>query len=101
MAKPKYKQYVMEMLEQNHDLFLAFKPIHDGYQTNRKQWSQQFHKEGQQLVDIARDWERRLCSGMEKGKNGMFSSKVAEKFWEEVKKQYPMIDRVGVKSNLD
>ncbi len=97
----KYKQYFQDMWTQHQALFDAFRPIHDGYQTDRKQWSQRFHTEGQAVVDVIREWERRLCSGMERGKNAVYSAKLAEKFWAEVKKEYPLIDRVGVRSNLD
>lgn len=89
------------MLDANRELFEAFKPVHDGYVADRKQWSQRFHQEGQAVVDVIRDWERRLCSGMERGANGVYSSKLAEKFWGEVKGYLPMIERVGVRSNLD
>jgi hypothetical protein len=97
----KYRKYFQEMLDQNEAVFAAFKVVHDGYQTDRKAWSQRFHEEGKPVVDIIRDYERRLCSGMERGKNAVFSSKVAEKFWAEVKTYLPLIERVGVKSNLD
>jgi len=97
----KYKQYFLEMTEQNHDLFALFKPIHDGYQFDRKQWSQRFHQQGSDVVEVIRDWERRLCSGMEKGHHAVYSAKLAEKFWTEIKKEFPLIERVGVKSNLD
>jgi hypothetical protein len=42
------------------------------------------------------EWESRLCKQMEKGKNGVFSAKVSEKFWQEVKKDFPLIELVGV-----
>jgi len=97
----KYKQYVQEMIEQNQAAFSAFKIVHDGYQSDRKQWSARFHAEGKPIVEIIRDWERRLCSGMEKGKNAVYSTKLSEKFWGEIKEYLPLIERVGVKSNLD
>lgn len=97
----KYKQYVQEMIDQNQALFTAFKVVHDGYQNNRQEWSQRFHAEGQVVVDLIRDWERRLCSGMERGKNAAYSARLAEKFWAEIKAYLPLIERVGVKSNLD
>ncbi len=97
----KYQQYFQDMVSQHQTLFDAFQEVHDGYKTDRKQWSQRFHTEGQVLVDIIRDWEQRLCAGMEKGQNAKFSSKVAEKFWAEVKKRYSHIELVGVRSNLD
>jgi len=97
----KYRQYFREMVDQHAEVFAAFKVIHDGYESDRKAWSQQFHAEGQSIVDLIREYERRLCSGMERGKNGMFSARVAEKFWAEVKTYLPSIERVGVRSSLD
>lgn len=97
----KYRQYYIQMMDEHQDLFAAFQEVHDGYQLDRKAWSQRFHAEGQPVVDVIRDWERRLCSGMERGQNSVYSARLAEKFWGEVKKQLPMIERVGVRSNLD
>jgi hypothetical protein len=48
-----------------------------------------------------RDWEQRLCAGMERSKNGVYSMKLADKWWEEIKKRYSHIEMVGVKSSLD
>lgn len=101
MSATKYKQYFREMSDQHQQLFAQFDQVHAGYLQNRKQWSSQFHGLGQQVVDIIRDWERRLCAGMERGAHGVYSSKLAEKFWHEVKQRYSHIELVGVKSNLD
>ncbi len=97
----KYKQYFQQMMDANHDLFTSFKEVHDGYKEDRKKWSKQFHAQGKEVVDIMREWEQRLCSSMERGHNAVYSSKLAEKFWAEVKQMYSHIDLVGVKSNLD
>jgi hypothetical protein len=97
----KYKQYFQEMIDENQQLFTDFKEIHDGYKTDRKTWSKRFHEEGKKVVEIVRDWEQRLCSGMERGNNAVYSSKLSEKFWGEVKKLFSHIELVGVKSNLD
>jgi len=97
----KYKQYFKEMWEENSEIVAGFQDIHDKYQVDRKTWSQRFHQEGQVVIEIIRDYERRLCSGMEKGKNSVYSARLAEKFWAEVKLHLPLIERVGVKSNLD
>ncbi|MBW7955553.1 hypothetical protein H3C66_02365 [Patescibacteria group bacterium] len=97
----KYKQYYQEMSDQNEELFHRFDEIHQGYLTDRKAWSAKFHQVGQEVVEIMRDWERRLCSSMERGANGVYSMKLADKFWDEVKKRYSRIELVGVKSNLD
>lgn len=97
----KYKQYYQEMMDQHQTEFNAFQAVHDGYKTDRKKWSQQFHSDGKRLIDIIREWEERLCSGMERGQNAVYSSKVSEKFWDEIKKRFSHIELVGVKSNLD
>jgi len=97
----KYKQFFRDMSDQHEALFLEFDTIHAGYKENRKEWSGKFHTIGQQVVDIMRDYEQRLCAGMERSKNGVYSMKLADKWWEEIKKRYSHIDLVGVKSNLD
>ncbi|CAN5285097.1 hypothetical protein BH10PAT2_BH10PAT2_1470 [soil metagenome] len=97
----KYKQYFQQMVDENTELFAKFQPIHDGYKEDRKKWSQEFHQVGQQVVDVVHDWEHRLCSGMERGNNAVYSQKLSEKFWAEVKNIFPYIELVGVKSNLD
>ena len=89
------------MVEKNQALFDEFQLIHDGYKADRKKWSTAFHERGKILLEIIRDWERRLCSGMERGNNAVYSARLAEKFWAEVKKKFSHIELVGVKSNLD
>jgi hypothetical protein len=97
----KFKQYYQQMSEENAELFAKFQPIHDGYKQDRKQWSAQFHSVGQQVVDIMKEWEQRLCASMERGNHAVYSSKLAEKFWAEIKQRFSHIELVGVKSNLD
>lgn len=97
----KFKQYYQRMSDENTQLFATFQPIHDGYKTDRKTWSTQFHSQGLKVVEVIRDWEHRLCASMERGQNAVYSSKLAEKFWSEVKKRFSHIELVGVKSNLD
>lgn len=97
----KYKQYFREMVDANAQLFAEFQHIHDNYKLDRKSWSQQFHAEGKKVVEVIREWEHKLCSGMERSNNAVYSSKLAEKFWSEVKQMFSHIELVGVKSSLD
>lgn len=97
----KYKAFYTQMEQTNAALFDAFQKIHDGYKSDRKKFSKDFHAVGTEILDIVRDWDRRLCAGMERGKNAVYSNKVSEKFWNEVKKRFSHIELVGVKSNLD
>jgi hypothetical protein len=97
MAKAKYKKYFEEMFAQNRELFLKFKLVNDDYGKNREKYKEEFDQVGSQVLVIVKDWERRLCGHMEKGENAMFSSNVAEKYYEEIRKYFPYFDQIGVK----
>lgn len=106
MAIPKFKQFYQLMFDQNEKTFRAFKPIHDEYQAAKaegvpsEELTNKFHDEGRRVLDIARDWERRLCSGMERGKFAQYSSQLSEKFWDEVRDYLPLVDEIGVKTSF-
>lgn len=92
----KYKQFYMEMITENKNLFDSFKTIHDNYVINSDAWMEKFNTVGKEVVEIIRVWERKLCSHSERGQYGIFSSKLSDKFWDEIRKVYPKIDYVGV-----
>lgn len=96
MAVPKFKKYYQLMVSQNQKMFDTFLATHNNFVMDQETYATQFHTEGRDVLDMIRFWERKLCSGMEKGNNSQYSSKLAEKFWEEVRKQYSHIDQVGV-----
>lgn len=93
----KYKQYFEDMLSANHDLFEDFKKVHDQFSADRLAHQEEFNRKGEIIIEIVRDWEKRLCSRMEGGKNGVYSTNLSEKFQAEVRKVFPKIDLVGVK----
>ncbi len=93
----KYKQYFQEMVEANEELFADFKVIHDQFAADRLAYQEEFNRKGEIIMEIIQDWEKRLCSRMEGGKNGAYSANLAEKFRSEIKKVYPLIDFIGVK----
>lgn len=95
MAKQKYLLFYDLMIEQNENDFKKFKIVHDQYSLDGSN-QVQFHQLGRDILDIVRDWDRRLCSGMERGNFAGYSSKLSEKFWQRVKKDYPLIEEVGV-----
>lgn len=98
MAIQKFKKFFTLMCDQNTDLFSSFDKIHANYVLDPKKNEAQFHKVGLDVVDTIRFWERKLCAGMERGNNAVYSDKLADKFWEEVRSRYSHIDMVGVKS---
>ncbi len=96
MSAAKYQKYLELMKAKHGDLFARFKPIHDGFSSDREKWADEFHTVGRDVLDAIREWERRLCSGTERGVYAQYSGKLAEKFWLEVKKMFPLIDQVGL-----
>lgn len=92
-----YQKMVSLMTEQNKELFENFRDIHDEYAMNPAKWQKIFNEYGGEIMDIMRDYERKLCANMATGKYGRFSKNLSEKFWAEVKKIFPKIDFVGVK----
>ena len=97
MAKPKFREYFNKMFEENKELFMQFKIIHDDYVKDRDAHRDEFNKEGKKVMKVIEEWESKLCGHMEKGNNSSFSGKLADKFWAEIRKYYPFIDFVGVK----
>jgi hypothetical protein len=95
----KYKTYVKDMYEANKNLFAEFKLLHDLFAKNKKSYQANFNSQGEVIMRILHDWEAKLCGHMEKGNNAVYSARLAEKFWEEVRKTYPLIDFIGVRVN--
>lgn len=93
----KYQKYYQEMMEKYPRQFKQFKIIHDQYILDPEKWKDQFNIEGEIILDIIREWEKRLCSYSERGQYGVFSANLADKFWSEVRRVFPKIDFVGVK----
>jgi hypothetical protein len=96
MSNTKYKKFYELMSDRHKDLFDKFTPIHEGFSTDPDKWADQFHSIGRDVMDVVRDWERRLCSGSEKTGYGQYSASLAEKFQGEVKKRFPLIHQVGL-----
>jgi hypothetical protein len=92
-----YQKMFSIMMEQNKELFDNFKEIHDEYVLDPPKWQKLFNQYGAEILDVVRDYERRLCANMATGKYGQFSANLSQKFWDEVRKVYPKIDFVGVK----
>ena len=85
------------MEEQNQALFDRFQIIHDQFLLDRSNQTE-FHEVGREVLDVIRDWERRLCSGMERGQFAGYSAKLSEKFWQKVKSRFSLIEEVGLVS---
>lgn len=93
----KYQKYFLEMINDRNEQFKHFKEIHDKYMQDPVIYQDEFNREGKLVVEIIREWERKLCSHSEKGQYGKYSQSLADKFWQEVRKNFPKIDFVGVR----
>ena len=93
----KYKEYFNKMFELHREQFTQFMLVCQDYMSDREAHSEEFHRQGKEVKAIITEWEARLCGRMERGKNSVYSAKIAEKFWDEVRKYFPCIDEVGVK----
>lgn len=96
MSTTKHHLYYQKVVDEHQELFDQFKAVHDAFAINRDANEERFHSIGRDVLDLLRDCERRLCSGMERGGYASYSGKLAEKFWALVRQDYPLIDQVGV-----
>lgn len=96
MPAVKYKEYYQKMFDQHKPVFMAFLTVHDNFKANPEKYTEAFHTEGKKVLDIIRDWDRRLCSSMGRGKFSGYTQQLSEKFWNEVRKDFSLIDKVGV-----
>jgi len=92
----KYKEYFNQMVSNNQELFDRFRQIQAEYQKNPDLWENEFNRQGEKILEIIRDWENRLCSKSETSGYARYSANLADKFWSEVRKLFPLIDRVGI-----
>ena len=94
---PKYKEYFDKMLSENKLLFEEFEHIHNEYALNPDKFQATFNHEGVKILEIIKEYENRLCANTERGMYNKYSTGLAEKFQNEVRKHYPMIDHIGIK----
>lgn len=93
----KYQRYFQEMMAKHQELFSEFKRLHDLYKADPQIYQEEYNDKGKIIVEIIREWEKRVCQQSERGQYGKFSAKLADKFWSEVRAYFPKIDFVGVR----
>ena len=92
----KYREYYNRMVEENKDAFDKFTRVHFEYSTNEDKYQETFNREGEGILKIIHEWEDKLCKQSEKAGFGKYSGNLAEKFQEEVRSHFPLIDHVGI-----
>lgn len=97
MPSAKYKQYYQQMKAQNQELWAEFAQVHQNFEADQAAHEAEFHQVGQKVVEVLRDWDRRLCSAMGRGAFSKYSQQLSEKFWGEAQKDFSLIYSVGVR----
>lgn len=93
---PKYKEYFKLMMDENRKLFDEFGEIHLKYMQDAKKYQNEFNAKGQEVLDVIRIYENRLCGTTEGGGYAKYSTKLADKFHEIIKINFPRIDSIGL-----
>jgi len=93
----KYLSLIKEMYQAHESEMAEFEKLHQAYEQNQKKWQKQFNDQGGKIVEIMRYYEKQLCGKSERSGMGVYSSKLAEKYWAEIKKRFSLIDFVGAK----
>lgn len=96
MFVTKYQDYFRMMLEQNKDLFDEFKNIHDRYGMEQDKLQNEFNEIGKKVQIIIKQWEDKLCGHSEGSGYASFTGGLAQKFQDEIRKAFPMIDNIGI-----
>jgi hypothetical protein len=92
----KYKEYYDRMIEAHRELFDEFKQIHDRYGMEREKLQDEFNKVGAKVQAVIRTWEDKLCGRSEGSGYASFTGGLAQKFQDEIRKNFPFIDSVGI-----
>lgn len=91
----KYQEYYQKMLSENEEVFGKFREAHGAYSKDPS-LQEEYNAAGKPVLNLIREYEDRLCRQTEGGGYGAYSGNLAEKFWSEVRRDFPLIDRVGV-----
>ncbi|OGM66617.1 hypothetical protein A2962_04370 [Candidatus Woesebacteria bacterium RIFCSPLOWO2_01_FULL_39_61] len=86
------------MLNENKELFDKFQKLHNDYALNPEPLQEIYNRDGEKILTLIREYENRLCANTERGMYNKYSAGLAEKFQNEVRKRFPMIDHVGLKT---
>lgn len=92
----KYKEYYDRMTQDNKKVFDDFAKLHLDYSIDRDRYQEKFNNKGGEILKIIHEWEDRLCSQSEKAGFGSYTGNLAEKFQEEVRSHFPLIDHIGI-----
>jgi len=94
----RYKEYIKKMLEENEKLFDEFRIVHTNYSQNQEKYQAEFNDIGEKVLVVIKEYENRVCANTERGLYNRYSGNLAEKFQNEIREIFPMIDFIGLKT---
>ena len=97
MSQAKYQLYYQKMIDENRSLFDNFARIHQLFEKDQDLNADNFHQLGKAVLEVVREYDRRLCAAMGRGVYSIYSDKLSQKFWDLAREDFPKIDMVGVK----
>lgn len=95
----KYKEYFDKMVSENKVAFDEFTRVHFEYSIDQDKNQEKFNEEGEKINKIIHEYEDRLCKHSEGAGFGKYTSNLAEKFQDEVRSHFPLIDHIGIVVN--
>lgn len=98
MMMVRYKEYVKKMIEENPKLFGEFRTLHDKYSNEQEKYQEEYNLIGEKIQEVIKEYENRVCANTERGMYSHYSGNLAEKFQNEIRAVFPMIDFIGIKT---
>lgn len=95
----KYKEFYKKTLKKNKSLFEDFEIVHEKYAKNPIKYKEEFNRIGGEIMVILKKAEDKLCFQSEQSRFAKYSEQLSQKFWDEVKKDFPKIEEVSTSSN--
>jgi hypothetical protein len=95
----KYKEYYEKMISENKDVFDTFTKSHFEYSIDQNKNQEEFNSIGEIILNIIHEYEDRLCKHSENAGFSSYTGNLAEKFQEEIKSHFPLIDHIGIVVN--
>ena len=92
----RYKEYVKKMIRENRTLFDKFQIVHDKYYLDQDKYQEELNIIGEKVQETVKEYENRVCANTERSYS-QYSANLAEKFQNEIRSVFPMIDFIGVK----
>ena len=94
MTVPKYKKQVEILVRANQELIDTYLELEEKFEQNADKYKDELSDIKNKLLRVIRKNEDRLCSKTESTHYSAYSEGLALKYWEEIRKLFPNIDKI-------